>query len=227
MWKSGADWYFSVGEDGLRCVRRALEVARDPPVHRILDLPCGHGRVARYLRAAFPEATMAFCDIDRSGVDFCAREFGGVAIYSQPDLTQVDLGSPYDVIWIGSLFTHLDRARTQRWLEFLVNALTPTGVLAATFHGLGGTHILERYQTAGIEKPAWSRIIEECRVTGYGYAPYEADGNFGIAIVQPTEVISIAQAIPGCRIIGYGERAWADNHDVLSLSRVDRFKLWD
>src|SRR5574341_2047568 len=70
MWRTGQDWYFSVGESGLRVIELALRMSLLPEVTSILDLPCGHGRVGRFLRAAFPKAKMYFCDLDRSGVDF-------------------------------------------------------------------------------------------------------------------------------------------------------------
>src|ERR1700730_2021253 len=83
MYNTGPDWYFSVGESGLSCILQALACAHTPVVTSILDLPCGHGRVARYLRAAFPVASLTFSDINRSCVDFCAREFDGRGVYSQ------------------------------------------------------------------------------------------------------------------------------------------------
>ena len=60
-------------------------------VKRILDLPCGHGRVLRYLSAAFPEAEITACDIMREGVDFCASTFGAIPVYSQDDPQQIPL----------------------------------------------------------------------------------------------------------------------------------------
>ncbi len=45
--------YFSVGEDGLNNVLASLVRSRCQKVEQILDLPCGHGRVARHLRAGF------------------------------------------------------------------------------------------------------------------------------------------------------------------------------
>ena len=116
--------YFSVGEDGLNNVLASLVRSRRQTVQHLLDLPCGHGRVARHLRAAFPDATISFCDIDRAGVNFCCQTFDGRPIYSLPELTQVTLGGPFDVIWIGSLFTHVDEARTQRWLRYLCTQLS-------------------------------------------------------------------------------------------------------
>src|SRR5262245_3795498 len=75
MYLKGPDWYFSVGEDAARYILTALSISRLAAVQSILDLPCGHGRVTRHLRAMFPSATIACGDVDRSGVDFCARTF--------------------------------------------------------------------------------------------------------------------------------------------------------
>jgi len=79
MWNTGQSWYYSVGESGLKAVQSVLGLSRKREVKTILDLPCGHGRVARYLRAGFPGAKLTFCDLDESGAEFCAREFGGSA----------------------------------------------------------------------------------------------------------------------------------------------------
>src|SRR5262249_46249666 len=113
MYLYGPDWYFAVGLSGLRCVLQALSACHLSSVSSILDLPCGHGRVARYFRAAFPTAELTFCDLNRSGVDFCVNQFSGRGIYSQVDLRRVALGGPFDVIWVGSLFTHLDASRVE------------------------------------------------------------------------------------------------------------------
>ena len=71
---------------------------------------CGHGRVMRVLRAAFPAATLIACDIDRDGVDFCAQTFGAVPVYSDVDPANVRIEQQVDLIWVGSLFTHVDPA---------------------------------------------------------------------------------------------------------------------
>ena len=61
--KGGEGHYFSVGRSTQECVDISLRAARtnDSDVRWILDLPCGHGRVLRYLRAAFPEAEITAC----------------------------------------------------------------------------------------------------------------------------------------------------------------------
>lgn len=91
---------------------------------------------------------MSFPDLDTSGVDFSVSRFNGAAIYSKPDLTCVALGGPYDLIWIGSLFTHVDWATTRAWLAHLVASLTEDGVLVATFHGHWSIEVNEHHTPA-------------------------------------------------------------------------------
>src|SRR5262245_23377147 len=105
--------YAESGRSALRCIRAALVAAdRDPAtIHRILDLPCGHGRVLRVLKAAYPRAKITACDLDRSGVDFCARQFGAEPAYSVEDPAKIPVTGPFDLIWCGSLLTHFDAPR--------------------------------------------------------------------------------------------------------------------
>jgi SAM-dependent methyltransferase len=255
MWLLGPDWYFVVGESAMLAILRALAIGSLQKVETILDLPCGHGREARYLCAAFPEASFTFCDINRAGVDFCTKTFGGHGVYSEPDLTQVQLPGPFDVIWVGSLFTHVDQRRTYEWMKFLCGCLSDNGVLVATFHGRW-TIELQRKDGA-IDRDPWRRILRDFEQTGYGYAgdgiPIRGSGkiihfadsvpggrtlaqrflklferarDWGVSVSKPEKIIEIAGNIPGVRILSYSERGWADNHDVLAVARTDRFKPW-
>ena len=224
MYRSGKDWYFPVGESGVKCILSGLTQTNLSQVKRIMDLPCGHGRVARHLRAAFPGAELFFCDLDREGVDFCAAHFSGKAVYSQPDLTKAALPDHLDIIWIGSLFTHLSKRKTSEWIEFLSTKLSHNGIIVATFHG---------YFTA-THPPASARVdIESLRRsffdTGYGFEAYNPDdpvqlGEYGFSVSRPATIMDIVTSISGTRVSSYTERGWASNHDVLVLCRDDRLR---
>ena len=85
MWPGGEAWYFEVGKFGVSTVLHSLSLSRLQNVRHILDLPCGHGRVGRHLRAAFPDAQLTFCDLNRSGVDFCSQMFRGNVFILNPN----------------------------------------------------------------------------------------------------------------------------------------------
>ncbi|WP_284944022.1 class I SAM-dependent methyltransferase [Acidisoma cladoniae] len=223
MYNTGPDWYFSVGVDGLRVVLRALAMGRLNEVNHILDLPCGHGRVARHLHACFPNAHLTFADIDTDGVDFCVERFGGTGIYSQPDLSQVAFDVTYDLIWIGSLFTHVEQARAETWLRHLCGLLAPNGVLIATLHGNWSKEVQRSYG-AMIGDAEWAKIMAGYELTGWGYARYPGPDNYGVSLCRASTVMAMAGRIEGVRILSYTERGWAGNHDVLVMEKWDRME---
>jgi methylase of polypeptide subunit release factors len=91
MYTGDDAYYWGTGISALRNVRLALLMSGRSDTRRLLDLPCGHGRVLRYLCAAFPEAEIVACDLDRDGVDYCAQTFGALPVYSDPDPARIKL----------------------------------------------------------------------------------------------------------------------------------------
>src|ERR1700733_14940972 len=112
----GGDNYFSIGESAVDVVVKACMASQLTEVNRVLDMPCGHGRVLRHLVRLFPDAAFDACDLDAAGVDFCAATFGARPILSKEDLASVEFDGNYDLIWVGSLFTHLPYEISRKWL---------------------------------------------------------------------------------------------------------------
>lgn len=235
--------YFPVGRYAVDAIAAALLASRTQEIRRVLDVPCGHGRVLRHLVNLFPDATIDACDLDEDGVAFCAATFGARAIPSREELTEVDFGSTYDLIWVGSLFTHTAEDVTRRWLAHLARFLSEDGIVVATLHG----RFCER---RGEVKPyiapdEWRSILEDYRRTGYGYRDYPRraepslisgsggvvvpsfiSGSYGISLVRPGAMIQMIERIPGVRIFSYIERGWGDHHDVLVFGRPSHDDPW-
>lgn len=140
--------YFDVGLSALRCVRLALASAGKTIVDKILDLPCGHGRVMRILRAEYPQAEIHACDLLTAGVEFCRKHLDAVPIPSNPDPKKVRLKGPYDLIWVGSLFTHFDASRWPAFLQLLHGSLADNGVCVVTTHGRGAAKLIRNGKTS-------------------------------------------------------------------------------
>src|SRR5437763_990893 len=111
MFEGDFEHYFSVGQSALRCVDRALEAAHRTTVRSILDFGCGFGRVLRVLKAAFPGAGLAACDIAPSAIEFCATVFGADPILSDERVARIHIGKKFDLIWCGTLLTNVDAAQ--------------------------------------------------------------------------------------------------------------------
>jgi SAM-dependent methyltransferase len=143
MYTGDGAHYYKVGLAAIRSIEKAIDVAQLGSVKRILDLPCGHGRVLRFLVRLFPQAEITASDLDRKGVDFCARVFGTEAVYSEPNLDRFALGGQFDLIWCGSLVTHLNDKGIRALLAFSARHLVPEGLLIFTAHGERVIQLLE------------------------------------------------------------------------------------
>lgn len=230
----GSKWYFSVGHSAVQVILAGAGASFLNRASSVLDVPCGHGRVMRHLAKLLPDATLHACDLDADGVQFCADTFGARPVVSKPELSEVDFGAQFDLIWVGSLFTHLSRDTTQRWLKHLSEFLTPTGIVVATFHGRWSERIQNENKFRYINDASWQSILRDYRETGYGFADYTpAEGHaymegsgYGISLSKPATVMQMVSNIPGVRMFMYAERAWADHHDVVVFGKPAFDKPW-
>lgn len=215
MWLTGPDFYFTVGLSALACIDRSLTAAGCDPAS-ILDMACGHGRVCRMLRAAYPHAEIAACDIDRDGVDFCAQAFNARPVYSKDELTEVDLGGTFDLIWCGSFLTHLDREGWADALEVFAKALNPGGVLVFTSHGRQVvTWMLDGEQTYGLTDEERRDLVQQYDRAGFGYVTGEFQPA-GMSLSAMSHVSGLIGEIPSLQLVGYHEAGWANHQDVVS-----------
>lgn len=215
------DHYFEVGRSALAAIEVGLaEAGSVAEVRRILDVPCGHGRVLRMLRGRWPNAELTACDLNRDAVDFCVDTFVASGVYSTNPISDVDGGEDHDLVWVGSLLTHLDAPRWSEMLEWMRDRLRPGGVLIASTHGAAGLAKMSAGADYGLTAVDRDRVVGTHQTTGFGYAPYPWDPDYGISLSSPTWVRSTIAAISGLDLVSLHERAWDDHHDVVTLRRV-------
>nr|WP_294508417.1 class I SAM-dependent methyltransferase [uncultured Rhodopila sp.] len=217
-----AEHYYGVGRSATRVMLTAL-LARceyfggDTPIGRILDFGCGHGRVTRYLRKAFPDAEIAVCDYDSTGVDWCVEHFGCRAIAEPPP------GS-FDLVWLGSVFTHLPAVITEAVLATVAAAVRPNGMLIFTSQG--------RYsdmrsaaepdaQPYGIDRDRWARIVLGLHADGYGFAEYPGQQDYGVTMIRPDWFQRRMLADESFVQISFQEKGWDNHQDVYGFARLE------
>lgn len=222
-WREGVfdgdvEHYLRVGLSAIDCIDAARERAGAELPRRILDLPSGHGRVLRFLAERFPDARITACDIDRDGVDFCVREFGAEGAYSQPDLDALSLDASFDLIWCGSLVTHLDAEPIAALLRFFRRHLTPQGICVFTTHG---DFVARRLPTGefdyGIEPAAIARMTPQYGQRGFAYADYANAPGYGVSISSPAWVREVARTA-GLREVYFAARGWDAHQDVFAFA---------
>jgi len=117
--------YLAVGRSALRAIRLAQLAARKPDFLTILDFPSGHGRVLRWLHAAYPRAQLTASDLLTDGVDFCRNTFAATGVYSNAEPTAAMFLERYDLIFVGSLLTHVDIDQWDRLIDLWHALLAP------------------------------------------------------------------------------------------------------
>jgi SAM-dependent methyltransferase len=223
MHRSDPGRYFVVGGDALEAITRFIAFVGLPEPRSILDLPCGHGRVLRFLRARFPEASIAASDVDTDGVDFCASTFGARPVYSTPDLAQVPLEGDFDLIWCGSLMTHVHADQWRALLQVFADHMSRPGLLIFTTHGRFHAGRVRSGQTRlGLSEWAAKALLSDYDQAGFGFQSYSGQEGYGISLSSSSWVCSQVLATKGLRIAGYHERGWSDHQDVVACVKDTR-----
>ena len=208
--------YLAAGASALECVRRAQDESGKKLIESILDFGCGHGRVLRVLKAAFPEARLAACDIDRDGVRFCERTLGATPFLSREDPKDVRLEGEFDLIWCGSLLTHVDSDRGRSFLQLLESVLAPSGLLLFTVLGPTAAALLREGQLIGspVEGGRVQVILQGYEQTGFGYSDYEGHTGQGLSLCSPAWVERLIETEGRLRLLRYDEAGWDGLQDV-------------
>jgi SAM-dependent methyltransferase len=234
----GRKQYFALAEEVVKIIRWALRAVDGEEPRSILDYPSGHGRVLRMLKAAFPEARLAAADIDHTAVNFCVETFGAEPIYSHMDSHEVPPDAEFDLIWCGSLLTHLDANRICEFLELFESRLLLGGLVVFTTSGRAGYEILRRLlpgrapgdvAPADIDAarqyfpfpeetlPPFASAYEE---EGFAFLDLAEDVGYGTSLASPAWVCSQIERFPQLRLVHYMERGWGSIQDVVACRRA-------
>lgn len=229
MFDGDGQHYFNAGLDAIRVVNAVLAQTGTTP-RTILDLPSGWGRATRVFAAQFPGAELTACDIIYDGPRFCAKQFGAKAVESATDFDQLHFARKFDLIFVGSLATHLDADGNAALLRLFARSLTPGGTLVLTT--LGDEEV-RRFESKGPSEqfdPADARrAVENYWSTGIGYIPYAVPmalvpeehellekSGYGVAFTSPAW-LEKAAAQAGFRRVYFEERGWDNLQDIHGL----------
>ena len=145
---------------------------------------------------------------------------GAVPIPSDPDPKKVRLKGPYDLIWVGSLFTHFEASRWPAFLQLLHGSLAVGGVCVVTAHGRWAAESDSQRKTGyGLSDPG--RLLNPFDREGFSYLPYDPTAGYGVSLSAIPWVTSQIGQLKQARMVLMLERGWADHQDVYAWQRVD------
>lgn len=220
--------YFRVGLSAMHGIDEAVKRAGLQAINNILDLPCGGGRVLRFLRMRFPEAKLTACDLQRDMVDFCARQFAAKAVYSKESFDEVRFDEAFNLIWSGSLATHLDQRGIRSLLALFARSLAANGVALVTTHGERAIQKLTNHELDyGITDRQIENIVAAYRATGYGFTNYpevtayqvSQEAQYGVSLTSP-EWMRKQFGHSALREVFFQPHGWNDHQDVYGVVKA-------
>jgi SAM-dependent methyltransferase len=220
MYDGDGAHYYKVGLSAISCINEAVARAGLKAVRSILDFPCGSGRVLRFLVRRFPEAEITACELQRGPVEFCVRTFGARPALSSLNLDEVSLGKKFDLIWCGSLVTHLNERGIVALFQLFRRHLAGGGLMIFTTHGDFVQHrIPTRVFDYGLEAEQIARIRTDYPKTGYGFEDYPGEKNYGVSLTSPQWIRARLAEVGEFREVFFHERGWDHHQDVFAFLR--------
>lgn len=125
--------YYKVGEETATQIAgyvAAHEQEHGVQVSSFLDFGSGYGRVGRFLpRALGPKVRLYASDVKAEASGFCEKYLGFTQVAQTHEASSFPTQERYDAIFAGSVFTHLQLADAEAWLDVLATALSTNGLL--------------------------------------------------------------------------------------------------
>jgi SAM-dependent methyltransferase len=140
---------------------------------RLLEYGCGIGRNIPFLRAAFPDATIAGSDISAASLEIARKENHGVEFFLEQ--ADTDVAEPYEVIFIAGVFHHIPVQERAGVMKTLYQRLVPGGMIVIFEHNPFN--------------PVTRKIVNDC--------PYDKDA----VLLRPSQLraLLVDAGLPVCR----------------------------
>ena len=129
---------------------------------------------------------------------------------SHYDPDRIELDDAYDLIWCGSLLTHIDTDRWESLLRFFSSHLASSGVLVFTTHGEWAA---ERLLRNGVITPSQ---FGEYRRDGFAYEDYSHQAGYGVSISSMEWVRTFVEQNTDLEIVDDAKRLWLRVQDVFA-----------
>jgi SAM-dependent methyltransferase len=213
MYIDGEDkHYYGVGFSCLDIIRSALmssDVSKES-INSILIFPCGYGRELRFIKEYFPQAKITGGEISEEKTKFVSEHFKIKTFQSKRNFQKIELDKKFDLIWCGSLFTHLSAKNFKKLLRFFVEHLNDNGLLMFTTHG---RYVKERFDSFKYGLRFLPRIYVKAKysILGFGYTSYLKQYRYGVSLSNPSWVLKQIEKYEDIRMTGFLEKKW-DSH---------------
>lgn len=206
--------YMLAGRFAVQTILRAMIVADKTEVASVLDLPSGAGRVTRHLQALFPDANLFVSDAIGDKAAYAASHFGATILPVCPAFSDRPQRG-FDLIFCGSLVTHLDESACRAALSWLVDAANPNGLVIITTSGRRMLHRGRRVADDAEWQPLYDRIVG----SGFNFYQLETVAGlpYGSTHLTPSWLMRWIEQRDDVMLSHFQEAGWRSNQDVAVL----------
>jgi SAM-dependent methyltransferase len=212
--------YANHGASAVATIQSVCAIAGHKPRPMILDFGCGHGRVGRWLRAAFPDSSLTGSEILPSAVKFYAETFKAGGWTTSVNLAANSPGKTFDLIWSGSVFTHLPVDSARLLYRQFIDWLNPGGLAIFSAHGRISTSVFRSGSVPKTDRSVANAAIATFDRGDFGFSPYDDQENYGMSYTPPSWWVSTITRSPDVRLISYSEGGWAGNQDIVAVQKI-------
>lgn len=199
---------------------------------RILELPCGYGRVTRHLVKQFAPGQIDAADIMSPCIEFVRATFGVRAIQIVDPVNEfanIQDGA-YDVAAMGSLITHLSEPNTRTVVEHFLRKLSPNGVAVITTHGQRSRddlHARNWFEVSDLDR---TTLLDAYAHRGHGFVNYspahtfekktveEVGDAYGVSLTHKDWMTALIEEL-GYSLAKYTEGGWDNHQDVYFIRK--------
>lgn len=236
MFHGSLEHYDSVGNQMADFVVSAHEIVGNQ-LSRILELPCGYGRVTRKLVDRFGSDRVFVAELMVPAIEFCVDQFGVSGYQVTPPVNEFrNIPNAYfDVGVMGSLITHLSEENSKTILSNFFKKLKPGGIGVVTTHGVRARELLEHsehYQAEVCQVGSAGRrhLIDRYDSSQFGYAKYVSNHTFeqktvplvgdsyGYSLI-PQEWVEETAKNDGLKVVKSLLGCWDGHQDVFFIQR--------
>jgi hypothetical protein len=137
------------------------------------------------------------------------------------NLDEIDFDGPYDLIWVGSFFTHVGAEDWRQMLAQFESLLSPRGVVVFTAYG---REIVEAVRRGGnkldLKDEHVEQIVRDYDDEGFGFFPdFNPAANRGDALARRSWVCTQLERFPSLELMLYVEHGWL-GQDVIACARA-------
>lgn len=222
-------WYFTNAQETFTFFNRYFELLNMDlaSFKTVLDYGSGFGRLTRYFVALYGADNVIACDTSKRAVDFVTATLGCIGVRAEPPFDRIEFPKKADLIFAGSLFTHIPLSGWREVLNLFDQSLSRNGHIVMT---TAGEHVVRDLQGGGrrfgIDEAEVTALVSTFEQEGYAFAGYPGDADLtgrrkqaGRCVSSNAWVSRFIERETPFRVKAFFERGWSNRQDIYVLAR--------